>query len=112
MTDIPGINACLASPEDVQSVVDTLELTRENASANMEALTSTIKSLPEAPSDLECERPLDLASPTVERRWSPQELAVLRCLNENGDSIAKIATRMRRTKQSIQNQLVAQTATV
>lgn len=65
MTHIPGINACLASREDVQNIVDALELIRKNASVNLAAFASTIEPLPEARSDLEFEQPVDLLSPTV-----------------------------------------------
>lgn len=41
----------------------------------------------------------------AERRWSPQEVAVLRCLAANGDTVAELAARMRRTPRSVEDRL-------
>ena len=59
---------------------------------------------PEEPIAISRNRRATQLDAPAERRWSTQELAVLRCLTANGESIADIAVRMRRTKQSIEKQ--------
>ena len=57
-------------------------------------VTSHASEHPVAPRGLQAERP-----------WSSQELAVLRSLHANGESLAAIAARLRRTTQSVRNRL-------
>ena len=71
----------------------------QSRGTNMPEATEPSSEPPVAPDGLRADRP-----------WSFQELAVLRSLNANGEAIAEIASRMRRTKQSVQNRLLDQMA--
>lgn len=78
---------------------------------SLEELEARIKPSGESVFPSVNERPLKSEAPKLERRWSPQELTILRCFVSNGETIAEMASRMHRTPQSIRDQVAAQMAT-